>query len=475
MTLRLPIAITVLCLAAFTGMAQNVSVRIDRFVKSEMHARKIPGLSLAVVRNGKIELLRTYGMANLEHRVPVKPETIFQSGSMGKQFTAAAVMLLVQDGKLSLDDKIKTHLPDAPESWKDITVRHLLTHTSGLGDYPPEIDLRRDYTEEQMLAAFQRQPLAFAPGDKWDYSNAGYVTLGILIRRITGKSWSDFLREQIFGPIGMTSARIISETDIIPNRAAGYRLVGGEIKNQDWVSPSTNSTADGALYLSILDLAKWDAALYRDRPLKQSTLAQIWEPVKLNSGARKGYGFGWFTDTFHRRRVVFHGGAWQGFKSCIIRFPDDRLTIILLANSWNTREFKLARGIAGFYFPEFAVPPIPPLNDTEPKTMALVRKVLLQLTSNAVDRELLTPELAKQLTPARVNDLGRILNSLTLPIAIFHSEELVERRDENGFRIYRYLFNDIGKTLSLTIKLTAEDKLEVFDLAEIAPGHRKDR
>ena len=454
-----------LLVSFFSAPAQNdLSAKTDHFVKSEMTARKIPGVSVAVLRNGKIEILKTYGFANLEHGVAVKPETIFQSGSMAKQFTAAAVMLLVQDGKLSLDDKITAHLPNAPDSWKDITVRHLLTHTAGLGDYPTEIDLRRDYTEEQLLAAFQKAPLAFAPGDKWDYSNVGYATLGILIRKLTGKFYGEFLQERIFGPLGMTTARVISEADIIPNRAAGYRVVAGKIKNQECVSPSMNTTADGSLYFSILDLAKWDAALYTDFPLKQSTLAQIWEPVKLNSGARKGYGFGWFTDNLHNRRVVFHGGAWQGFKSCIIRFPDDKLTIIVLANSWNTREFKLARGVAGFYFPEFAVPATPAMEDKDPQTMTLVRKFLLQLAGNSVDSTLLSPDVAAQLTPARTNELGTILNSLTLPIAIFHSEELVERRDENGFRTYRYVFNDIGKTLSLKIKLDAQEKIAAFDL-----------
>jgi len=209
---------------------------------------------------------------------------------------------------------------------------------------------------------------------------------------------------------------------------------------------------------------KWDAALYTDFPLKQSTLAQIWEPVRLNSGARKGYGFGWFTDNLHNRRVVFHGGEWQGFKSCFIRFPDDKLTIIVLANSWNTREFKLARGVSGFYFPEFAVPATSAIENNDPKAMTLVRKFLLQLAGNSVDQTLLLPNAATQLTPARTNELRAILNSLTLPVAIFHSEELVERRNENGFRVYRYIFNDIGKTLSLEIKLDAQDKIEAFNL-----------
>jgi CubicO group peptidase (beta-lactamase class C family) len=446
---------------------KSVSERIDRFVRSEMRARQIPGVGVAVLRHGKIQLLKTYGFANLEHRVPVKPETIFQSGSIGKQFTAAAIMLLVQDGKLSLDDRITKYFADAPEAWNEITLRHLLSHTAGLGDFPPDIELRRDYTEEQLFESIKKVPLTFRPGDKWDYSNAGYVVLGMLIRKVTGKFYGEFLHDRIFQPLGMTTARVISEADIVLNRADGYRLVGGEIKNQEWVSPSTNTTADGSLYLSILDLAKWDAALYTDHPISQSALQQAWQPVKLNSGATKGYGFGWFTDTIHQRRVVFHGGAWQGFKSCILRFPDDELTIILLANSWNTREFKLARGVAAVYFPEFAVPQMSSIEDQDPKAAAIARRALLQLAGNSLDKSLFAPNSSTELTPARINELSTLLNSLTLPIAIFHSEELVERRDDGELRVYHYVFNDIGKTLSLVTKLTRDEKIAAFELVEV--------
>jgi CubicO group peptidase (beta-lactamase class C family) len=461
--------ILLVTLCAFApGLAQaNIPRQIDNLVRSEMRARQIPGVAIAVVRNGKILLLKTYGFANIEHQVPITPETIFQSGSIGKQFTAAAIMILVQEGRLSLDDKLSKHFPDVPNSWNDITVRHLLTHTSGMGDYPPEIDLRRDYTEEQLLEYFKKAPLAFRPGEKWDYSNSGYVTLGILIRKITGKFYGDLLRERVFQPLGMTTARVISEADIIANRAAGYRLVAGEIKNQEWVSPSTNSTADGSLYLSILDLAKWDAALYTDRPLRQTTLTQVWQPATLNSGVSKGYGFGWFSDRFHNQRVVFHGGFWQGFKSCIMRFPDDKLTIIVLANSSNTREFKLARGLAAIFFPKFRVPPAHSIADREPKTTGLMHRFLLQLMRGSFDNGLITATLAAELTPARVKEYAGRLNSLTLPVAIVHSEELVERREENGLRVYRYVFNDIPKTLSLTVKLTKADKVADFELLEI--------
>ena len=458
------ILLVALVLAAAPLAAQtNSSAKIDRYVQAEMRRQKIPGLSLAVVRNGRITILKSYGLANVEHRVPVKPETVFQSGSIGKQFTAAAIMLLVQDGKISLEDKITKFFRDVPTSWNKVTVRHLLNHTSGLGDFPPEIDLRREYTEDEYFASFKKSPLAFEPGTNWDYSNAGYATLGFLIRKVTGKFYGDFLQERIFRPLSMTT-RVISEADIVPNRAAGYRLVNGELKNQEWVSPSTNTTADGSLYFTILDLAKWDAALYRDKPLKQATLAEIWAPTTLSDGKRKPYGFGWHTDTIHNRRVVHHGGAWQGFKSSIIRFPDDRLTIIFLANSWETNDIKLTRGLAALFYPEFALPAIQAVEDKDPKVSSLVRRVLMQLAKGTVNPELFTPEFRAEVFPNRAEKLGETLNSLSLPVAVIHLSELVERRDENNLRVFHYLLTDIGKTLSCTVKLTKDDKIAALEI-----------
>ena len=247
---------------------------VDDFVQQHMQKRQTPGLALLVVKDGQTVKSQGYGMANLEHQVPVKPETIFQSGSVGKQFTATAVMMLVEEGKLSLEDPVSKHLP-APESWKGITIRHLLTHTSGLGDYPADFDYRKDYTEDELLQMVTQQPLQFAPGERFGYSNLAYVTLGILIHKITGKFYGDFLQERVFQPLGMTSTRIINEADIIPNRAAGYRLVKEEVKNQDWVAPLLNTTADGALYFNVVDLAKWDAALYTEKLQKKSSLDQM--------------------------------------------------------------------------------------------------------------------------------------------------------------------------------------------------------
>ncbi|HEY0761177.1 MAG TPA: serine hydrolase domain-containing protein [Pyrinomonadaceae bacterium] len=446
-----PILLVTICLFFSSSSAQQLSksdraaaLKIDLAVNEQMLANKIPGVSLAVLRKGRIVLLKSYGLANVEHQVPVKPETIFQTGSIGKQFTAAAVMVLVQENKLSLNDRISKYFPDVPTTWKDITIWNLLTHTSGLGDYPPEIDLKRDYTEEELFAAFKKAPLDFEPGTNWNYSNVGYVMLGILISKITGKFYGEFLKKRIFQPLDMTTARVISEADIVPNRAAGYRLVQGALKNQEWVSPSTNSTADGSYYVSILDLAKWDAALYRDKPLTQTSREKIWTPAKLLDGTTKDYGFGWHLGNYHGHRLAFHGGAWQGFKTFIIRFLDTDLTIIFLANSWETRDFKFARALAAAFYPAFRLPEVKTIEDTDPKTTSLIRRALME-----------NKQLAQELKP------------FSLPVAIIHSSELIERRSENNLRVYRYLLTDIGRSAICTVKLTPDNKIASVKLAQL--------
>jgi CubicO group peptidase (beta-lactamase class C family) len=324
---------------------------VSDYVRAEMRKQRIPGLALLVAREGKIVLAEGFGLANVELQVPVKPETVFQSGSVGKQFTATAVMMLVEQGKVGLDDSLTKYFPDAPASWNEVTMRRLLSHTAGFTDYPEKFDFRKDWTEDELLKMVEGIPLAYPPGAKWDYSNLGYLTLGLLIHRVTGEFYGDFLQERIFKPLDMKTTRIISEADIIPNRAAGYRLEKGVLKNQEWVAPMVNTTADGSLYFSVLDLAKWDAALYTEKLLKRSSLDLMWTPAKLNNGQpnKEGYGFGWVVSSRHGHRVVDHDGAWQGFKGAIARYVDDHLTVVVLANLAEANPGEIAEHVADMY------------------------------------------------------------------------------------------------------------------------------
>ncbi|CAF1258430.1 unnamed protein product [Rotaria sordida] len=317
-----------------------------------LEKRKIPGISLGLIRNGKIIHARGYGYSNIEHRVPVKIETIFQSASVGKQFTSMAVMMLVEKGKIELDKTINYYFPDAPTTWNKITVRHLLTHTSGMADYLADLDLRADYTEEIFYKETQRIPLVFQPGEGWNYSNLGYAIQGFLIRRVKGQYFGDFLKENIFNPLGMTTARVISEADIIPNRAAEYILIDGELKNQPWVSPTFNSMADGSLYLTVYDMAKWNAALYTNQLLKnQTSFDAMWGHVKLNNGTAYPYGFGWtLKEAQNRMRIVEHYGIWQGFQSMIIRVLEEKLTMVFFANLNDQDVHEIARLALALYY-----------------------------------------------------------------------------------------------------------------------------
>lgn len=283
--------------------------------------------------------------------VPVKPETIFQSGSIGKQFTAAAVILLVEEGKIGLNDPLAKYFPEGPSWWSGVTIHELLSHTAGFTDYPKDFDLRRDYTEEDLLKIVEAIPPAYPPGTDWAYSNLGYVTLGILIHRVSGQYFGDFLQERVFKPLGMSTARIVSEADIIPNRAAGYRLENGQVRNQEWVAPSANSTADGSLYFTILDLAKCDAALYSEKVLKESSKREMWTVATLRDGKPSpgSYGFGWFVDSRNGHRLVGHGGRWQGFTTHIARYLDDRLTIVILTNQGNCDAQRIVDEVAAIY------------------------------------------------------------------------------------------------------------------------------
>ena len=340
-------------LLALSTQAQSpaTTTSVTEYVNAEMQRQKIPGLSLLVAKGGKIGRAEGFGLANVELQARVKPETIFQSGSVGKQFTATAVMMLVEEGKIGLDDPLTKYFSDAPASWKEVSVRQLLSHTAGFGDYPKDFNFRKDWSEDEELKLIESIPLAYPPGTSWAYSNFGYVTLGILIHRVTGEFYGDFLQRRVFQPLGMRSARIISEADIVPNRSAGYRLVNGELKNQEWVAPVVNTTADGSLYFSVLDLAKWDAALYSEKLLKRSSLDLMWTPARLKNGQpNKGnYGFGWFIDGRNGHRCIHHDGSWQGFETAIDRYVDDQLTVVVLTNLGGSKPGEITQHVAEIY------------------------------------------------------------------------------------------------------------------------------
>jgi CubicO group peptidase (beta-lactamase class C family) len=375
-----------------------------------------------------------YGVADVEHGIPATAETIFQSGSLGKQFTATTVMALVEDGKVALSDPITKYFPEAPQSWHTITVRHLLTHTSGIPDYTTDtLDYRRDYSEDDLLRlAFGLAP-EFAAGARWNYSNTGYVLLGILVRKASGRFYGDVLREGVFVPLGMKTARIISEDDIVPNRAAGYRIVAGELKNQQWVAPLLNTTADGSLYLSVLDLVAWDRGLRAQAVLKPQSWVEVFQPVRLNSGRTYPYGFGWELAEIAGQKVERHGGAWQGFKTHLARYLGDDLTVIVLANLAQAEPKRFVDGIAAIVNPKLAAPEPTPIPDHEPQITARLTRLLV-----ATGEGRLAPDdfayVRAGFFPAVAKRYTELLQGLGVPQRM----NLIDRRELGDDRIYDY-------------------------------------
>ncbi|MGH9733353.1 MAG: serine hydrolase domain-containing protein [Candidatus Acidiferrales bacterium] len=414
---------------------------IDQFVKSEMARQRVPGVEVGVYSRGRILLAKGYGLADVELNVPVTPETLMQSGSVGKQFVSAAIMMLVEEHKLSLDDSITKYFPDAPPSWKPILIKNLLSHTSGLSEYESDnrtgpngpFYLRLDFTEDQLIKKFYALPIEWAPGTNWAYRNTNYVILGVLIHKLTGERYDQFLHDRIFAPLGMNSTRLISDRDIIKNRASGYEIDDhGQLKNQEWVSPTFNSTADGALYFNVLDMAKWDAALYSTRLLTQASLDRIWTVYPLKDGKPNpgNYGYGWEITKFHGHKLIEHGGAWQGFTCDISRYPDDSLTVVVLTNldSGHSRPEVIAHVVAGLVEPALMPAKLTAIADNNPGIANALRKVLDELVAGTDIRAQVTPERATLITPAATKRVQQLLT----PIWPGGTLTLVERKSATG-------------------------------------------
>lgn len=465
-SLRALLAAIMLCAAPLVAEAQADDMqRIDVFVRAEMARQKIPGVAIAIINQQGILAARGYGFANVELTVPVTPETIFQSGSLGKQFTATAVMLLVEEGKLALDDPLTKFFPDAPASWQKITVRHLLTHTSGIPDYTDGreesvgIDLRHDYTEDELARkAFAMTP-EFPAGSHWHYSNTGYVLLGIIIHKVTGRFYGDVLHDRVFVPLGMNTTRIISEADIVPGRAAGYRLEDGVLKNQQWVSPVLNTTADGSLYFSVRDLIAWDKGLRSQAILSPTSWATVYEPVRLNSGKHYPYGFGWAVDTINGSPWLHHGGAWQGFKSYISRYLGEQLTIIVLANLAEADPGKIAQGIAAILVPALARPELKPIPDHEPAVRARLEAVLARAREGR-----LSPSEFAYVPVGFFPDEAKAYQQQLATLGASRQVSLLDRQILGDDRVYTYEVEYPTASLLVTLALAPDDRISLLEM-----------
>jgi CubicO group peptidase (beta-lactamase class C family) len=437
--------------------------RIDAFVTAEMARQRVPGVAVAIVKHGELVKAKGYGLANVELNVPMKPETIVHSGSLSKQFVAGGIMSLVEDRRLSLSDQIGQFFPEAPESLQAITVRQLLTHTSGIVDYSDSVDLRRDYSEEELTKVALSQQLQFPPGSRWNYSNTNYLLLGILIHRIAGKPYGDLLHDRIFVPFGMKTARLATSDDLVPNRAQGYRIENGAVMNQEWVAPTLNRTADGGLLFSAMDLVAWDRGIRSRTGLTPSSWTEIFTPVHLSSGKTFPYGFGWELPSIAGRHVERHRGLWLGFTNYIARYVDEDLTIIILTNLVQPDEEQILRfveGIAAGINPALAVPELKSIRDQDPDVTARVKQLLMVAANGKLIRNDFPYGDISRFFPIATAMYKEMLKGLGLPTRL----ELVDYGELGDDRVFVYDASFSSKMFRVKIGFAPDDKVSLLEI-----------
>jgi CubicO group peptidase (beta-lactamase class C family) len=308
-----------------------------------------PGASLLVLRDGRVAYQKSYGLADVEQRIAVAPATNFRLASLSKQFTATAVMLLVADGKLHYEDDVTTLVPGLPALAHGVTVRHLLNHTSGLPDYEdfvPDSQTAQVHDRDVPALISHATALKSAAGTKYAYSNTGYALLALVVERASGKQYADFVRDRIFTPLGMTGTVAFEDgRSTVPHRAYGYSVSASGIRRTDQSNTSA-VLGDGGIYSSIADLARWDRALTQHTLVRAKEQQLAWTPPSLPNGAKTEYGFGWFVDREQGTMRLRHHGESRGFTNGIVRFPEQRLTVVVLTNRTGGAPWDVAQKIA---------------------------------------------------------------------------------------------------------------------------------
>jgi len=315
---------------------------------------RVAALSIAVIRGRDTLVMKGYGMADIENEVPATPRTVYRIGSVTKQFTSVAIMQLVEQGKLSLDDDVTKYVPNAPTHGRRVLVRHLLNHSSGIPSYTDVGGslgriMRQDLPKDSLIATVKDDSLQFEPGSHFYYNNTGYFLLGMIIERVTGKPYGEYLHDVLFAPNGLSSTVYCSVTPLIKHRAQGYDARPTGLVNADYISMDLPYAA-GSLCSTVGDLAAWTRLLHSGKLVKKSSFASMTTPAKLTSGRPMQYGFGLFMDTLGTHRRIHHGGGINGFISELAYYPDDSLTVVVLSNTAPAPSDEVADNLARVAF-----------------------------------------------------------------------------------------------------------------------------
>ena len=436
--------------------------QIDSYVQAQMASQHIPGLSLVVNFNGETSLRKGYGVSNIATSTPASATTVFRIGSITKQFTATAIMLLVQEGRVSLDDKLSRFLPTAPASWSAITIRQLLQHTSGLPrDLPPsllaQIDPNALPSIDGLIALAGQVPLENQPGAVHSYSNMGYHLLGFVIEKASGQYFANYLQQRVFAPLGMTSADVIRTTKPVPTMATGYLWDGRAHQSASgfFLTPGLVE-AEGNLQMSAVDLAKWDESLLTERILTRASMDQMWTPAVLNDGTKVPYGFGWSLQEINKRPYTGHNGAVEGFTSSIERHTLEGVSIIVLDNLNGGAVSRINAGVAAILKPELAWVSA---TDPKPATGLLLRSLVDEVKRGGL---VVDDRFAPQVKAALVPQVVAQFVNFFKPWASIDEVAYIDQSSVDGGTMARYIVR--GKNEQLLIGFALDENGKVAHL-----------
>jgi CubicO group peptidase (beta-lactamase class C family) len=433
---------------------------VDRIVTERLRERNIPGAAVAVIKNGKAVKIKGYGLASVEFDVPVNTETVFEIGSVSKQMTAAAIMLLVEEGKVLLDAPISTYLPNTPDSWRDVTVRHLLTHTSGIKSYTSltGFELSRRVKIDGFIQQLAPHPLEFTPGDQTIYSNSGYNLLAYIIETQSGKPYMQFMRERIFKPLGMTKTADRDPQFIIKNRATGYEWNIDRLTGRD--GSLTDLMGAGSIVSTISDMVKWDAALNGTSFLRPESRREWWTPFTLNNGKPSVYGFGWRISEIRGHKMIGHTGQTAGFGAANFRYVNDGISVLVLTNQGEIGlGGQLAARIAKVYIPSLSLKAITPRPEPVAGLGEKFLSVLRARNAGSLENAPLAPQLIRSLSTERAKAAYKRIAALGEP-----SNAAFIETDETGARVgYRYRVS-AGKRLFLW-RISVDDEGRIAEMS----------
>lgn len=457
LALFVTLAATSLTAAAQAQLPPELREKVDGLASDALAKSGVPSASVAVVKDGRVGYLKAYGDARVEPRVAAAPEMRYSIGSVSKQFTAAAVLLLQEQGKLSLDDKLSKYFPELTRA-SEISLRQLLSHTSGYSDYWPQdyvpLFMQQPATSRKIMDAWARKPLDFEPGTKWQYSNTGYVVAGAVVEKVSGQPLLQFLREKFFAPLGMKSVADIDEGKLTEGDATGYqRFALGPPR----VAPKEGKGwlfAAAELAMTAEDLAKWDIAIMERKILKPSSWRELEGEIVLNNGLGTRYGLGVFVRPEAGRRSLSHGGEVSGFTSENVVFPDDRVAVVALTNQDAIGvSSDIAHGVASLLFES---------NDAAtPRKTEQARKIFEGLQRGTIDRSLFTDDANFYFGEQALKDFAGSLGPLGAPLEFTQTGQ-----SQRGGMVGRYYSVKLkDRTLSAWTYEMPDGKLEQFQVA----------